>query len=70
MKLKFKKDDVVIVKENTTCGFPSGTLCRIVSVSCDSEGYKSYMIRPLGASSTTTRFHDQNDLRKVKGWDK
>lgn len=68
MKLKFKKGDVVVVKNNTTCGFPTGTIGRIESVHCNEVDYKSYLIELLDGSSS--RYHNQKDLRKIKGWDK
>ncbi len=68
MKLKFKKGDVVIVKENTTSGFCAGTVVRIESVRYDDENYKSYLVQTL--DGTSKKYHDQEDLRKIKGWDK
>lgn len=64
MKLKFKKGDVLVVKKNTTCGFATGTVVRVVDVHYNEVDYKSYIVELLDGSKF--RYHDQKDLRKIK----
>jgi hypothetical protein len=65
---KFKKGDVVLVKENTSGGHPAGTIARVVGV------------RPFGSGVDITGLpgsryefslvHEESDLRKIAKFDK
>ncbi len=68
MKKKFKKGDVVIVKENTTGGFADGKIGVIVKEGTISSDYNSFEVEAYGGGRSYR--HDQNDLRKIKKYNK